>query len=257
MTTQQSPPPEPTPPPPPTPLPQISRQPSISTIGNMAARPSINGQSSPASGNLQPQLNRPSPSLTPQVNSYQALSISPAPTYGRQNSYQPSQPHIQAAITPQTPASQTPLPYTAHQQLHPAPNLAATHSPSYAPAAAATTTTPSTGFGRPQLPASQPYTSYPSNIPEHREQPVYILSNEANAQIPTEIRDKLPQDSQGRVLFFTQPPVLHDWTVRGQDGLPLRHTERYLKAKAEKEKLRSAKKRALEEEAKAAKKMRI
>ena len=73
----------------------------------------------------------------------------------------------------------------------------------------------------------------------------------ANASIPKDIRDRFPQDDQGRVLFFAKPPVVHDMTVRGKDGQPLRHTEKYLKAKEQKERLREERKRAREAEEKA------
>ena len=39
-------------------------------------------------------------------------------------------------------------------------------------------------------------------------------------------------------------------TVRGSDGQPLRHTEKYLKAKEEKERMREERKRAREVEEK-------
>jgi len=51
-------------------------------------------------------------------------------------------------------------------------------------------------------------------------------------------------------LFFTKPPVVHDRTVRGSDGQPLRHTEKYLKAKEEKERMKEERKRARKAEGK-------
>jgi chromatin structure-remodeling complex subunit RSC1/2 len=76
---------------------------------------------------------------------------------------------------------------------------------------------------------------------------VYVLSNIANESIPKHIRDRFPQDDEGRVLFFTQPPVLPDTLVRGRDGQPLAHTEKYLAAKAERDKIVATRKRAREE----------
>ncbi len=77
---------------------------------------------------------------------------------------------------------------------------------------------------------------------------VYVLSNIANESIPKHIRDRFPQDDEGRVLFFTQPPVLPDTVVRGRDGQPLAHTEKYLAAKAERDKIVATRKRARQEE---------
>ncbi|OAP65436.1 hypothetical protein AYL99_01408 [Fonsecaea erecta] len=250
----QSPPPEPTPPPPTPPAP-IARQPSLSTVVNMAARPLTNGAGTHAPASLQSQMTRPSPSLTP--SSFQHQSISPAPQYGRQTSYQPSQSHPHATIAPQTPASQqSHHPYNPHPQIHPQPALTPAHSttpapgiysrpPQVQPAAVAPTAAP---------PSYAPFTSTAANVyPDQRFADVFVLSDTANESIPKHIRDQFPQDDQGRVLFFKKPPVLHDLTVRGRDGQPLRHTEKYLLAKKEKERLREERKRARAEAEKAEK----
>jgi chromatin structure-remodeling complex subunit RSC1/2 len=83
---------------------------------------------------------------------------------------------------------------------------------------------------------------------DHRSTEVFTLPDTANASIPKHIRDKFPQDDLGRVLFFTKPPIVHDWTVRGKDGQVLKHTEKYLKAKEERERAREERKRSREEE---------
>ncbi|KIY03172.1 uncharacterized protein Z520_01639 [Fonsecaea multimorphosa CBS 102226] len=247
----QSPPPEPTPPPPPTPPPVVARQPSLSTVANMAPRPIANGTGNHGPASLQSQLTRPSPSLTP--SSFQHQSISPAPQYGRQASYQQSQPHLHATIAPQSPASQqSHHPYNPHPQLHPQPTLTPAHPTNFSPS-----TTPSQGiYGRPPqvqpaATATTPAQSYvpfastaATTYPDQRVAEVFVLSDTANESIPKHIRDQFPQDDQGRVLFFTRPPVLHDMTVRGRDGQPLRHTEKYLMARKEKERLREERKRA-------------
>jgi chromatin structure-remodeling complex subunit RSC1/2 len=77
-----------------------------------------------------------------------------------------------------------------------------------------------------------------------------VLSDVANASIPERIRERFPRDDQGRVLFFTKPPRVPDQIVRGRDGQPLAHSEKYLAAKAERDKLIATRKRAREEEEK-------
>ncbi|KIW89416.1 uncharacterized protein Z519_10270 [Cladophialophora bantiana CBS 173.52] len=250
----QSPPPVPTPPPP-TP-PPVARQPSLTTA---APRPMINGAGNHVPPSLQSQLTRPSPSLTP--NPFQHQSISPAPQYSRQTSYQQSQPHLHPTIAPQTPASQqSHHPYNPQPQIHPQPALTPAHAANYS-----SSTTPSQGMynrplqGQPATAATatsaQPYVPFPSSVtagfPDQRVAEVFVLSDAANESIPKHIRDRFPQDDQGRVLFFTKPPVLHDMTVRGRDGQPLRHTEKYLAARKEKERLREERKRARAEAEKA------
>ncbi len=87
---------------------------------------------------------------------------------------------------------------------------------------------------------------------EQRPVEVFVLSDAANASIPKQVRDRFPQDDQGRVLFFTKPPVVADTIVRGKDGKPLAHTEKYLAAKAERDQQIAARKRARELEMTAA-----
>ncbi|KIV82064.1 hypothetical protein PV11_04200 [Exophiala sideris] len=238
----QSPPPEPTPPPPPTPPPQPARQPSIAVMPiQQGPRHSIDRQASITPANLQPQLTRPS--ATPQVAPYQPQSISPAPTtFARQNSYQQSQtPHLQPAAAPPTPVAQQPLPYAAHQQLHPQPSLTAAHPTNYA------ATTPAQPYSRPAVQATPAYNPYPTHMPDQRAAEVFVLSEAANATIPKHIRERFPHDDNGRVLFFTKPPIVPENIVRGRDGQLLAHTEKYLAAKAERDKVTATRKRAREE----------
>lgn len=66
-----------------------------------------------------------------------------------------------------------------------------------------------------------------------------MLPESANNAIPAELRSRFPQDDQGRVLFFTKPPVVHESVVydRVARGSPKRlaHSERYLAAKRERD----------------------
>jgi chromatin structure-remodeling complex subunit RSC1/2 len=73
---------------------------------------------------------------------------------------------------------------------------------------------------------------------------VYILNDHANASIPPEIREQFQRDEQGRVLFFTAPPVVPP--EEQKEGMALGHSARYLAAKAEREALRAAKRKAEE-----------
>jgi chromatin structure-remodeling complex subunit RSC1/2 len=205
---------------------------------------------------LQPQLTRPSPTLTP--NPYQHQTISPAPQYGRQT-IQQLQASYRANIAPSTPASQQHHPYTPHQTIHPQSSLTPSHATNLAASATPSLSQP---FSRPlyqqqanTATTTQTYAAYPSTTPASQNNPyadqrhieVFTLSDTANASIPAHIRDHLPQDDSGRVIFFTKPPVVHDFTVRGKEGTVLRHSEKYLKAKEE----RIATKRAMEGGAKA------
>jgi chromatin structure-remodeling complex subunit RSC1/2 len=70
--------------------------------------------------------------------------------------------------------------------------------------------------------------------------------------IPAEIREQFPQDEQGRVLFFTTPPVDTQHIIQGrtnaEKGEQLAHSLRYLAAKADRESERenAARKRQLD-----------
>lgn len=70
--------------------------------------------------------------------------------------------------------------------------------------------------------------------------------------IPAEIREQFPQDEQGRVLFFTTPPVDTQHVMQGrtsaEKGDQLAHSLRYLAVKADRERERenAARKRQLE-----------
>lgn len=84
-------------------------------------------------------------------------------------------------------------------------------------------------------------------MPDQRAAEVFVLSDAANGTIPKHIRERFPHDEHGRVLFFTKPPIVPENIVRGRDGQPLAHTEQYLAAKAERDKIISTRKRAREE----------
>lgn len=71
---------------------------------------------------------------------------------------------------------------------------------------------------------------------------VYHLNDAANASIPPDIRAQFHTDAQGRVLFFTAPPLDEAGPVEEMKNLG--HSARYLAAKAEREKVLAAKRKA-------------
>ena len=79
-----------------------------------------------------------------------------------------------------------------------------------------------------------------------------MLSDIANESIPKDIRDQFPRDGLGRILFFTKPPVETRHMVSGRSeldkGLPLRHSDDYLEAKAARQELIKERKRKAHDE---------
>jgi chromatin structure-remodeling complex subunit RSC1/2 len=72
---------------------------------------------------------------------------------------------------------------------------------------------------------------------------VYVMADHANNSIPPEIREQFQCDEKGRVLFFTAPPLNVEQPLT-KDGRALGHSARYLAAKAKKEALKAAKRKA-------------
>jgi chromatin structure-remodeling complex subunit RSC1/2 len=77
---------------------------------------------------------------------------------------------------------------------------------------------------------------------------VYVLNDHANASIPPEIRQQFQRDEQGRILWFTAPP-LNTSPIVHRPGQPLGHSARYLAAKAERDAKIAAKRKADEADA--------
>jgi chromatin structure-remodeling complex subunit RSC1/2 len=72
---------------------------------------------------------------------------------------------------------------------------------------------------------------------------VYVLPDHANASIPADIREQFQRDEQGRVLFFTAPPV-NSSRIVAKEGQALGHSARYLALKAKRDAARVAKRKA-------------
>ncbi|ORY09744.1 chromatin structure-remodeling complex protein rsc1 [Clohesyomyces aquaticus] len=233
---KESPPPEPTPSPPPQPPPA----PAMPTPP--LPLPPTNGYGSESHRNYpiaQAPAATPLPAATPQPHQ---LPNAYTPTHPRQYNtqspvplphMQPSQPSGYQAITPHLPFSTPQAPAAMPQYATPRP------APSY------------------QQPAvHQPPVGYKAPQPVE----VYILNDHANASIPPEIREQFQRDEQGRVLFFTAPPLNAPRIVQ-KEGAPLGHSARYLAAKAKRDALKAQKRKAEEagaaEREEAAKKARV
>jgi chromatin structure-remodeling complex subunit RSC1/2 len=74
---------------------------------------------------------------------------------------------------------------------------------------------------------------------------VFVLNDHANLSIPQEIREQFQRDEKGRVLFFTAPPLNVDQPL-SKDGRTIGHSARYLAAKAKKDAMKAAKRKAEE-----------
>ncbi|CAO2656049.1 Nn.00g048520.m01.CDS01 [Neocucurbitaria sp. VM-36] len=217
---KDSPPPEPTPPPPPTPPPApVMPTPTLPTAAShgyessrsypAAQAPSLTPMPAPT-----PQQHHVAPAYTPtHATHYHSHSQSPAPHIHQQApampAYQPITPHV--PFTPQPTA-----PMQSFQTPRPAP-------------------------GYPQPYVQQPPAGYKAPQPVE----VYVLNDHANNSIPQEIRDQFQRDEKGRVLFFTAPPLNVDQPLT-KEGRALGHSARYLAAKAKKDALRAAKRKAEE-----------
>lgn len=184
--------------------------------------------------------------MTPQATPFQTVATTPVSAYNRQQFAQNGAAGMYTASQAQT-SGPPAFPYTAHQQ-HNQPVASAIHPGSYA----APTHTPT--FNRPAVTPFQTQPQYGAHAAtrDQRHKEVYVLSDQANAAIPKEIRDRYPQDDQGRVLFFEKPPIDNKRTIEARfdtdKGKPLQHTEKYLKAKEIRDKLIADRKRRLDEE---------
>jgi chromatin structure-remodeling complex subunit RSC1/2 len=141
------------------------------------------------------------------------------------NSYTPSAAQVQSQSQPQS------TPYLAHQAVHTTAPFNTTPAQGFPAAAAQQLYNRATALQG----VSQPYSTAQNSVaPERRLPEAYVLSDTANESIPKDIRDQFPQDDQGRVLFFTQPPIdtRHMVTARttADKGEPLVHSEKYLEA---------------------------
>lgn len=219
---QDSPPPEPTPSPPPQPPPApVMPTPAMPT-------PQINGYTD--ARQHYPLAAAPSPSPitapTPQPSYAAAAYNSSLPTYHTHSSQSPA------------PFSHQPVPLpTGYQPITPSLPLSTPQPPAAIPQYA--TPRPAPSYQQPMM--QQPPGGYRAPQPVE----VYVLPDHANASIPADVREQFQRDEQGRVLFFTAPPVNNPGFVK-EDGQALGHSAKYLAWKAEKEAQRAAKRKTPE-----------
>ncbi|KAF2018342.1 Bromodomain-containing protein [Aaosphaeria arxii CBS 175.79] len=216
---KDSPPPEPTPSPPPQPPPA----PAMTTPTLPPQVPNGYGAETQRSYSIaQAPVATPVPAPTPQPHNAQIAYTPTHSTHYPTHSASPV-PHV-AQNPPQQPANfQNIMPFQTPQ---PPPQV-----PQYA------SSRPAPTFQQPLM--QQPPMGYKAPQPVE----VYVLSDHANSQIPPEIREQFQRDEQGRILFFTAPP-LNTTSVVKKEGSALGHSAKYLAAKAKKEALRAEKRKA-------------
>lgn len=76
---------------------------------------------------------------------------------------------------------------------------------------------------------------------------VYTLEDAIDARIPSDVREQFQRDEQGRVLFFTQPPLKRVHSGLSSESAALGHSLRYLADRARGIEDRRAKRRARDE----------
>lgn len=201
LTSKQSPPPEPTPSPPPQPPPPPSRQ-----------TPTV------------PKYETPSYRRTSEMDTRMTntpdQAANPPPSYNNQN-----QSYNQAQIpqTSQRSASPAPVQYSQYAS-HSASNYSQTQHHG-----SASSSYRSTQYDSKYPPVPQPYratTTIGATENSVRPHEIFRLSEQANAQIPEEVRQLYQQDEHGNVLFFTAPPV--DVLPPTNEGSAVGHSARYL-----------------------------
>jgi chromatin structure-remodeling complex subunit RSC1/2 len=196
---KDSPPPEPTPPPPPkmpTPPPRQIPQPAPSY--------------------------QPSPAIQTQPSPRQ-LSVSARPSYGASHPQSYTQQPSASPAPVRPPSTQPSLPPSTPQQALARPPMQHVQS-SYTSQHAHSATVASTGTGyapRPPTATSHSYRDPPAIE-------TYVLPDQANLSIPSEIRERYQRDELGRVIFFTTPPVIPSQPT----GSVQAHSVRYLAEKA-------------------------
>jgi chromatin structure-remodeling complex subunit RSC1/2 len=154
------------------------------------------------------------------------MSSAYTPTHYHSHSQSPA-PHMHHHQGPQAPAYQ---PITPHVPFTPQPAMQF-QNPRPAP-----------GYQQPYV--QQPPAGYKAPQPVE----VFVLNDHANASIPQDIRKQFQRDAKGRVLFFTAPPLNVAQPIN-KEGRALGHSARYLAAKARKDVMRAAKRKADEADA--------
>ncbi|KAL2194527.1 hypothetical protein P885DRAFT_42786 [Corynascus similis CBS 632.67] len=189
------------------------------------------------------------PQMTMHVPQHPGMAqMQPSPHYPHQ-AY-PPQYGVQPQVAPQqmqyqTPAHITPTFDQHHRSVHPAPQaMTPSRQPMAAPA--------------PSMAAHpQPNTGHVYNVPRAPE--VYTLADHVDAAIPADVREQFQRDEQGRVLFFTAPPLNRPAHGVAEQHAALGHSVRHLASiselRAERARKRKERDEALAREREANKKL--
>ncbi|AEO60256.1 hypothetical protein MYCTH_108504 [Thermothelomyces thermophilus ATCC 42464] len=173
---------------------------------------------------------QPSPHYPPQAY---------PPQYGVQPQMAPQQ------VQYQTPAHIAPAFDQHHRPVHPAPQaMTPSRQPPASPAPSMT-------------PHPHANTGHVYNVPRAPE--VYTLADPVDAAIPADVREQFQRDEQGRVLFFTAPPLNRPANGVAEQHAGLGHSVRHLASiselRAERARKRKERDEALAREQEANKKL--
>ncbi|KAL2185938.1 hypothetical protein L209DRAFT_754425 [Thermothelomyces heterothallicus CBS 203.75] len=173
---------------------------------------------------------QPSPHYPPQAY---------PPQYGVQPQMAPQQ------VQYQTPAHIAPAFDQHHRPVHPAPQaMTPSRQPPASPAPSMT-------------PHTHANTGHVYNVPRAPE--VYTLADPVDAAIPADVREQFQRDEQGRVLFFTAPPLNRPANGVAEQYAGLGHSVRHLASiselRAERARKRKERDEALAREQEANKKL--
>lgn len=197
----------------PVPVPPISTPGVAYTSQFSAARPSPTPVPVPQYGH--PNMHH----APPQTPHYQAQPPQQPPAY---NSYAP--PYNPAPVHHQPPANTPMIPYDPNQRMAPSPVR--------------------TAVPPPHIPGMHPQ---PNAYNPPRSVEVYTLDDTINARIPSDVREQFQRDEQGRILFFTQPPLDRAHRGLSNESAGLGHSIRYLADRTRGIDDRRAKRRARDE----------
>jgi len=117
----------------------------------------------------------------------------------------------------QTPAHIAPTFDQHHRPVHPAPPAMTPSRPQMAPAPNVAPLPP---------PPPQANSAHVYNVPRAPE--VYTLADPIDAAIPADVREQFQRDDQGRVLFFTAPPLHRPHNGVAEQYAGLGHSVRHL-----------------------------
>lgn len=126
-----------------------------------------------------------------------------------------TQPQAPLPIHYQTPNHLAPTFDQHHRPVHPAPPAMTPSRPPMAP-------TPSIAT----LPHANAHAGHVYNVPRAPE--VYTLAENVDAAIPKEVREQFQRDENGRILFFTAPPLERPHSRVAEQYTGLGHSIKHL-----------------------------